>query len=84
MTFEKCSTCKNSFTTGKDRLYCKESLADRDDCGRYETTRKINLDDFVLYLETRVPYFKGRHKGVLTLFKRILEEYYDEFGHTGD
>ena len=46
--------------------------------------RKINLDDFILYLETRVPYFKGRHKGVLTLFKRILEEYYDEFGHAGD
>ena len=35
MTFDKCSTCKYAFVTGKDRLYCKKSLADKDDCREY-------------------------------------------------
>jgi Zn finger protein HypA/HybF involved in hydrogenase expression len=35
MTIDKCRTCKNVFSTGKDRLYCKKSLADKDDCGEY-------------------------------------------------
>ena len=33
---KKCHTCKHAFTTGKDRWYCKKSLADKDDCGSYE------------------------------------------------
>ena len=33
---DKCRTCKYAFTTGKDRWYCKKSLADKDDCGEYE------------------------------------------------
>lgn len=45
--------------------------------------RIINMDAFIMHLETEVPYFKGRHKGVLTLFKRLMEEYY-EIGHAGD
>ena len=36
MTIDKCRTCKHAFTTGKDRWYCKKSLADKDDCGEYE------------------------------------------------
>lgn len=40
MIFEKCCTCKHSFTTGKDRLYCKKALADKDDCGEYEMLDK--------------------------------------------
>ena len=36
MVAEKCCTCKYSFTTGKDRIYCKKSLADKDDCGEYK------------------------------------------------
>ena len=35
MTIDKCRTCKHAFATGKDRLYCKKSLADKDDCGEY-------------------------------------------------
>lgn len=38
MTIDECRTCKHAFTTGKDRWYCKKSLADKDDCGEYEMT----------------------------------------------
>ena len=38
MKIDICRTCKHAFTTGKDRLYCKKLLADKDDCGEYETT----------------------------------------------
>lgn len=40
MTDDKCRTCKHSFTTSKDRWYCKKSLADKYDCKSYETTVK--------------------------------------------
>ena len=49
MSIDKCRTCKHSFTTGKDRLYCKKSLADKDDCGEYEMTmmpRYISADKY--------------------------------------
>lgn len=36
MTIDKCLTCKHAFITGKDRLYCKKLLADKDDCGEYK------------------------------------------------
>lgn len=36
MIAEKCRTCKHSFTTSKYRIYCKKSLADKDDCGEYK------------------------------------------------
>ena len=38
MKIDICRTCKHAFTTGKDRLYCKKLLADKDDCGEYEIT----------------------------------------------
>jgi len=37
---EKCRTCKHAFTTGKDRWYCKKSLADKYDCKSYEMAVK--------------------------------------------
>lgn len=40
-TIDKCRTCKHAFTTGKDRWYCKKSLADKDDCGEYEMTIEL-------------------------------------------
>ena len=44
MTIDKCRSCKHSFTTGKDRLYCKKSLADKDDCSEYEMTiEEVNV-----------------------------------------
>lgn len=43
MTINKCRTCEHAFTTGKDRLYCKKSLADKDDCGEYEELKKSDL-----------------------------------------
>ena len=33
---EKCHTCEYAFTTGKDRWYCKKSLADKDDCREFK------------------------------------------------
>lgn len=36
ITIDKCRTCKYAFTTGKDRWYCKKSLADKDDCREYK------------------------------------------------
>ena len=39
-TIGECRTCKHSFTTGKDRWYCKKSLADKDDCREYEMSIK--------------------------------------------
>ena len=40
MTIDKCRTCKNAFATGKDILYCKKSLADKDDCGEYSAIER--------------------------------------------
>lgn len=49
MTKEKCRTCKYAFTIGKDRWYCKKSLADNYDCGKYETARIDNNITFKQY-----------------------------------
>lgn len=43
MLIDKCRTCKFAFTTGKDRWYCKKSLADKDDCGEYK--ERMNIKD---------------------------------------
>lgn len=45
MTIDKCRSCKHGFTTGKERLYCKKSLADKDDCGEYEQVDKKDCPD---------------------------------------
>ena len=45
MTIDKCNTCKHSFTTGKDRVYCKKSLADSDNCGEYEAEFHCGIEE---------------------------------------
>lgn len=47
MTIDICCTCKHAFITGKDRLYCKKSLADKDDCGEYEITDRESCEDTI-------------------------------------
>lgn len=53
MSIDKCRTCKHAFTTRKDRLYCKKSLADKDDCGEpsgyhyciFDTSKSLSAEE---------------------------------------
>lgn len=50
---KKCRTCKHAFTTGKDRWYCKKSLADKDDCGEYmikKDTKRIDWNEVIAFI----------------------------------
>lgn len=66
MTIEKCRTCKHAFTTGKDRWYCEQSLADKDDCGEYENKYTPGACNFcsMIYPDDDTPnilFSKGKY-----------------------
>lgn len=64
MPIDKCCTCKHAFTTGKERLYCKKSLADKDDCGEYEREERHDMKEIKINFKDDVsgyglhPYYR--------------------------